>query len=149
MKRIVKYGVQLVKEDSKNYNIDNVITSSNKAKCIVHEIFDVDTWHNEKIGMLCLDTANKIVGMHIIFEGTVNESPVFVREVATRALLNNAVNVILFHNHPAGTMQASQADMIVTKRIKEGLKLLDINLLDHIILGNNKESISMQEKGLI
>jgi DNA repair protein RadC len=46
-------------------------------------------------------------------------------------------------------MQASQADMIVTKRIKEGLKLLDINLLDHIILGNNKESISMQEKGLI
>lgn len=54
-----------------------------------------------------------------------------------RALYNHAVGVIISHNHPAGTLEPSQDDRATTKAIKEALKTIDINSLDHIIIGNN------------
>ena len=146
MKAISKYTVKLVRESQPRYNItDKIADSSAKAK----ELLDVITcwreWHNEKFGMLCLDSQNNVIGYHIITEGTVNETFISGREVAVRALLNNASAVMLFHNHLGGSRVPSQADLKATECIYNALKTLNIRLLDHIILLD--DPVSMAERG--
>jgi DNA repair protein RadC len=148
MKKVTMYHVELVRDSSKLYDIDTVVNSSIKAGKAIREVLQIEKWHNEKFGMLCLDNKNKIIGVHIITEGTVNESPVYVREIATRSLLNNAVSVIIFHNHPGDDPNPSKADIEVTKRTKEGLKTIGIKLLDHIIL-TSEGYTSLAEQGLV
>ena len=148
-KMIRKFSVQLVKESSKKYEVDNIIVSSSKAPKIIREVLNVENWHNEKFGILCLDARHKVIGIHIISEGTVNEAQIYIREIATRALLNNAVNIIIFHNHPSGGLNPSQSDVAITRKIKEALEILNIQLLDHIILGENEESASLAEMGMV
>lgn len=153
MKRITKYGVQLVKESSKCYELEGKCgDSSTKMGEILHALCPVATWHNEKFGMVALDAQNNVIGFHIISEGTIGETNIYVREVATRALLNNANSVVMFHNHPAGSLKPSTCDIEATKRVEAGLKTLQIKLLDHVILvdeGNGKQYTSFAEKGLM
>jgi DNA repair protein RadC len=148
MKRIAMYRVELVRESAKLYDIDTKIDSSMKAPQVLRAVMNIEKWHNEKFGMLCLDNQNNLVGVHMIGEGTVNEAAVYVREVAVRALLNNAVSVIIFHNHPGGSLIPSNPDRMVTNKIKEGLEILGIKLLDHIIM-THENHCSFAEKGLL
>jgi DNA repair protein RadC len=148
MKRVMLYRVELARESAKLYDIDTKIDSSFKAPQILRDVLSIEKWHNEKFGMLCLDNRNNLVGVHIISEGTVNEAAVYVREVAMRALLNNAAQVIIFHNHPAGSLTPSNPDKMVTNKIKTGLETLGIKLIDHIIL-TDTDSYSFAEKGLL
>ena len=148
-KRIMKYSVMLVKESNKTYDIDNkTIDSSSKAQHLLKEMLNVSEWHNERFGFVALDVLNRVIGLHIITEGTLSETAVYPREVATRLLLNNAHSCILFHNHPAGSMKPSTADISATKNIKSALETLQIKLMDHIILGEN-DTFSFAERGLI
>jgi DNA repair protein RadC len=70
------------------------------------------------------------------------------REVVKQALARNAAAVILAHNHPSGVAEPSQADELITQRLKEALALVDIRLLDHVIVGDGA-CLSFAEKGLI
>jgi len=126
--------------------IDESADGSDKVQQILRQTMNVKSWHNERFGVVLLNSQNGIIGLNIISEGTINESAVYVREVALLALLHNAYSVILFHNHPGGSLTFSGADINVTKIIKEGLKLLNIGVLDHILLVEN-DSISMAERG--
>jgi len=80
--------------------------------------------------------------------GTINQLAVYPREIAKRALQLNASAVILTHNHPSGTLELSESDIIVTKKIVEGLRLFDIMVLDHFVTGFGK-AVSMAELGII
>jgi DNA repair protein RadC len=148
MINVTKYKVALVRETTKRYGVDKTIDSSSKAQDFLKDVTCYYEWHNEKFGMICLDNQNNVVGYHIIFEGSLSETPVYPREVATRALLNNASSVILFHNHPGNSLTPSQADIQATRNIKSALEVLQIKVVDHLILTDDSV-VSMAERGLV
>lgn len=85
-----------------------------------------------------LDRKNQPTAIQTISIGTLSSSPVHPREVFKAAILSNSANVIVAHNHPSGDPAPSQEDIDITKRIKEAGTILGIELLDHLIIGNNK-----------
>lgn len=93
---------------------------------------------------LCLDTAGHITGCFEVSHGTVNGSLVMPREVYQKALMLGAVSIILTHNHPSGDPTPSKADLDVTKKIYKAGELLNVSLLDHIIIGDEKH-VSLRE----
>lgn len=148
MKQVRLYHVELVRESSKLYDIDTTIDSSIKAPAILREVLKIEKWHNEKFGLMALDTQNRLIGLHIVNEGTVNEASVYPREITVRALLNNATSVIIFHNHLGTSEKPSSADITATKSVKAALETVHIKLLDHIIL-TETSSTSFAEQGLL
>ncbi len=95
-----------------------------------------------------LDNRHRVLKFEELFRGTVDGTTVYPREVALSALKCGAAAVILAHNHPSGVAEPSQADERITKRIKAGLELLDIRLLDHLIIGGSK-STSLASRGIL
>lgn len=91
----------------------------------------------EHMKLLMLNTKSKLIGESNISKGTVNASLVSPRELFIEALEKNAVSIILIHNHPSGDPTPSGSDMLLTKRVKDAGSLIGIELLDHIIIGNN------------
>lgn len=102
----------------------------------------------EHMKLLMLNTKAKLLGETTISKGTVNASLLTPRELFIEALQKNAVSIILLHNHPSGDPTPSREDLLITKRIKEAGSLIGIELLDHIIIGNNCY-ISFAEQELI
>jgi DNA repair protein RadC len=103
-----------------------------------HEIFAV----------LFLDTQHRLIVLEEMFRGTLTQTSVYPREVVVRALALNAANVVLAHNHPSGTAQASRADEAITHTLKAALALVDVRVLDHFIVTSH-EAVSMAELGLM
>jgi len=102
----------------------------------------------EYFKLVFLDTKNQIINDKTITIGSVNASIVNPRDVFIEALKNNAVNIIMLHNHPSGDPYPSNEDIQITKRIKECGQLIGIALIDHLIIGNGKY-FSLKEKGVI
>lgn len=102
----------------------------------------------EAMKLLLLNTKARLIGETDISKGTVNSAVISPRELFVEALQKNAVSIILLHNHPSGDPTPSKEDVLITRRIKDAGMLIGIELLDHIIIGNNCY-ISMREKGLI
>ena len=84
-----------------------------------------------------LDAQHKIIAHEELFQGTINVSPVFPREIVKRVLFHNAAAVILAHNHPSGNPTPSPNDQLVTTRVKEALALIETSVLDHLILAGS------------
>jgi DNA repair protein RadC len=104
---------------------------------------------NQEVTLLVMvDTKNQFLNDKIISKGTVNASLISPREIFLESLSNQAVYIILIHNHPSGDPTPSKEDIVATKRIKEAGTLIGIMLLDHIIIGD-KKYISMKEQGII
>lgn len=143
-----KYDVRLVQEKSGLYDLDKKITSSTQAADICRQLYDMHELSYEKMVMLTLNTQLQVVGCFEVSRGTVDESTIYPREIATRALLTNARAVILAHNHPSGSTNPSKTDMDVTRKVKDLLEMLGINLLDHIIVAHDK-TYSMADHGLL
>ena len=97
---------------------------------------------------LHLDNRHRLIAFDELFRGTIDGASVHPREVVKQALARNAAAVILAHNHPSGVAEPSQADELITHRLKEALALVDIRLLDHVIVGDGS-CLSFAEKGLI
>lgn len=102
----------------------------------------------ETMKLLMLNTKTKLIGETDISKGTVNYSAISPRELFIEALECGAVYIILLHNHPSGDPTPSQSDIDLTRRIKEAGNIIGIELLDHIIIGNNCY-ISMAESQLL
>ncbi|MBI1862989.1 JAB domain-containing protein, partial [Candidatus Microgenomates bacterium] len=101
---------------------------------IVAQVPELRTAKQEHLVVLTLDGANRLIQKRIISIGTLNSSLVHPREVFADAITDRAASIVVIHNHPSGTLQPSEADTEITKRLKESGKLLGINLLDHIII---------------
>lgn len=93
-----------------------------------------------------LNTKNQVIHRQTIFIGSLNASIVHPREIFKEAFRRSAASIICFHNHPSGDPQPSREDIEVTKRLVECGKLLGIEVLDHLIIGD-KKYVSMKEKG--
>lgn len=102
----------------------------------------------ECVMLVCMDAKGEMIGEKMISQGSVKMAPVSPREVFMEALSAEAVSIILVHNHPSGNPQPSEADEELTKQLYLAGKQLDIPLLDHIIIGDNRY-FSFKEANLI
>ncbi|NOX17944.1 MAG: JAB domain-containing protein [Chlorobi bacterium] len=98
--------------------------------------------------VVCLNSANKIIKHETVFVGSLSSTTVHPREIFKRAIDNNSANIILIHNHPSGNIEPSAEDKLLTKKLVEAGKLLEIQIFDHIIIGNNNYS-SFVERNLM
>ena len=96
---------------------------------------------------LYLDNRHRIILFDELFRGTIDGTSVYPREVVKQALSVNAAAVIVAHNHPSGLAEPSQADELITQRLKDALALVDIRVLDHFVVGD--EVVSFAERGLL
>lgn len=111
-------------------------------------------WLKQTIGVkrqehflvIFLDNANHIISSRVLFVGTINSSIVSPREIIREALIQSAVRLVLVHNHPSGNLEPSREDIAITKKIMEAAKLVDIEVLDHLIVSHN-QFLSMGERG--
>jgi DNA repair protein RadC len=97
---------------------------------------------------LFLDNRHRVIACDEMFRGTVDGASVHPREVVKQALAHNAAAVILAHNHPSGVAEPSQADELITLRLKDALGMVDIRVLDHLIVAGAKVT-SLAERGVI
>lgn len=110
----------------------------------VYQELDQDQEH---FTILCLNKANKVTGIKTVSSGGQDQGMVDPRIVFRIALLMGATSLIVAHNHPSGRNEPSPEDIAVTRKLVEAGKLLDINVMDHIILG--EQSFSFAERGMI
>ena len=123
----------------------SVIRSPEDAAIIGKGFMRMHEEPEEYMYMICMNTKNKIIGVFEISHGTVSSSIVGVREIFQKALLANATCILLLHNHPSGDPSPSREDIEVTRRITEAGKIIGIQVLDHIIIG--EQYVSLKEKG--
>lgn len=98
---------------------------------------------------LWLDSQNRLLLAEELFRGTLSQTSVYPREVVKSALAQNAAAVILAHNHPSGVSEASKADELLTRSLKEALGLVDVKVLDHFIVAGQAPPLSFAECGLL
>lgn len=146
MQRIQIVSLRQVKE--KNLMVENKEIKSPKDAA---EIFIkyLDNPDREYLVFMGLDTKNKVNVIETVSIGTLNSSLVHPREVFKNAIISNCSAIIVGHNHPSGdSSQPSREDITVTKRLVEAGKILGIDVLDHIIIGDNS-FLSLKERGHI
>jgi DNA repair protein RadC len=98
--------------------------------------------------VVLLDNRHRVIRGEVLFRGTIDGASVHPREVVKLALWAGAASVVFAHNHPSGVAQPSQADELITLRLKEALALIEVRVLDHVIVGNLR-TYSFAEHGLI
>lgn len=103
---------------------------------------------NEVFACLFLDNHLRLLRFDILFQGSINEAHVYPREIARQCLSHNAAKIILAHNHPSGKSDPSESDKTITDIIQQALALIEVELIDHIIIGN-PENFSFAEAGLL
>lgn len=154
MARMTKYKTKLTenkrvvleKEVSMNYpDLSYIIRSPEDVVQIGKAFMRIHEEPEEYMYMICMNTKNRVIGVFEISHGNVNSSIVGTREIFQKALLANAVSIILMHNHPSGDPSPSREDIEVTRRIVEAGKIIGIQVLDHIIIGDRYSSL--KEKG--
>jgi DNA repair protein RadC len=106
------------------------------------------TLEHEIFAVLLLDTRHRLIDYVELFRGTINGASVHPREVVKLALARNAAALVLAHPHPSGSAEPSQADELITQRLKEALALVDIAVLDHVIVAGG-ETVSFAERGML
>jgi DNA repair protein RadC len=122
------------------------ITSSSVAYQILHKRLS-DLPH-EEFWVLLLNRANQVTREEYLSKGGISGTVVDVRLICRSAIENNASGVVIAHNHPSGQVLPSEQDKNVTRKLKEALKMFDIALLDHLIIGDQKY-LSFSDEGLL
>lgn len=108
----------------------------------------IGTCEQEKFGLIYLTNQNAVIDIEVMFTGTIDSASVYPREIMRSVFKHNAAAVILFHNHPSGNCEASQADQLITTKIREALSYIDVRVLDHFIVSGTNH-MSFAEQGLI
>ena len=135
------------KKTPSNFEKVKIISSNDAFKVIKQFYFDdIDIF--ESFFILCLNRNNQTIAYAKISQGGVAGTVVDIKLIAKYAIDCLASGVILAHNHPSGNLKPSPEDLAITKRIKEGLKTLDIQVLDHIIL-TSQGYLSFGDEGIL
>lgn len=149
---LAKYSqIQAAIELGKRYLEENlggkdVLSNPNDTKNFL--LAQLRAYPYEVFACLFLDNRHQIINFDKMFNGTIDGASVYPREVVKQALARNAAAVIFAHNHPSGVAEPSLADKDITQRLQEALKLVDIRVLDHFIIGDNT-AVSFAELGLL
>ena len=145
MNRINIVTIKMEKVKSMLVENKKIISPKEVYKIVSEYLNGVDREH---LVLLTLDTKNCINSITTVSIGSLNTSIVHPREVFKTAIISNASSIILAHNHPSGDPTPSKEDINITDRIKERGKILGIDLLDHLIIGDDSY-ISLKEKGIL
>lgn len=124
------------------------ISFRNKNQLISYLRNDIGFSKNEEFKVLFLNSVNEIIETEILFTGTIDKSAVYPRKILERALYHNARSIVFVHNHPSGNISPSEKDIELTEEMKKFFKIVDINVLDHIIITKNSH-FSFLEEGII
>lgn len=143
--RITKYRTELdcsglnilVKEASMNYNYIKILNTPEKIFQMFCEVYALNRQAEEYLYMLAFNTKCKLLGVFEISHGTGDKAIINPREIFIRLLLVGANSFVLVHNHPSDDCTPSKEDLDCTNRIKECGKMIGIELLDHIIIGDS------------
>ena len=117
------------------------------AEAIYRANLDMKGFHQEVVRVVLLDAQHRCITKVDIARGTVNESLAAPREIFRPAIVHSAYGFVLVHNHPSGNTNHSEADLQITKRVAAAAQILQINFLDHVIVGRG--FFSFQEAGLL
>ncbi len=142
IKAAIELGIRLKKE---NPDLSAAINSPEDAAELIR--YDMQGLVQENLWVILLDTRNRKIGVEKVYVGSLNASMVRVGELFRGALQRSAAGIILAHNHPSGDPSPSPEDVTLTRVAVQSGKLLDVEVLDHLVIGNNC-FISMKEKGL-
>jgi DNA repair protein RadC len=154
--RVTKYKTRLTVEGRAvlekdlcvNYpEMDRFMNSPDKVAMLAKGFLRMHEETEEYLYMLCLNTKLTLTGVFELSHGNVNSSVVGIREMFQKALLANAVSIIFLHNHPSGDCTPSRQDIEITKKLAEAGRLMGIEVLDHIVLGDRY--CSLKEKGYL
>lgn len=127
----------LVAEKTFKYEKSNDLNNTMKIVDLMNDIFQTNLLDTEYVYMITMDTKCYPIGVFEVSHGTVNASLLQPRELIIKALLANAVNVILVHNHPSRIAEPSDTDLKTTNRIKDAFNLVGLTLSDHIIISRD------------
>ena len=144
-KRINIVSLKMVRETSILYKERKVKSPEDAYNLLKPMMIDAD---REQFIVVCLDTKNQPTAINVCHVGSLNSSIVHPREVMKAAILSNSASIIVAHNHPSQDPTPSREDVEVTKRLAEAGKVLGIDLLDHLIICEDK-FVSLKEKGHI
>ncbi|MGE5576942.1 MAG: RadC family protein [Syntrophothermus sp.] len=122
-----------------------VNTPADVSKLLMPQMRYMDKEH---FLVLFLNTKNQILGKKVVSIGSLNASIVHPRELFRESIRHGSAAIILAHNHPSGDPAPSQEDLTMTRRVAEGGRLLGIEVLDHVIIGDNR-FVSLKERGLM
>lgn len=142
-----KFKLQLIKECSSLYEVDNVIDSPKSIYEIAINVLDLDKEPEEVICIIALSSKNKILGTFEVSRGSINNSVTSPREIFKRLILLNAVKFITLHNHPSCCNTPSRSDMVLSETLSEVGVLMGIVQLDFCILGDTL--LSFKKEGLL
>ncbi|MBE0470009.1 MAG: DNA repair protein RadC [Methyloprofundus sp.] len=124
----------------------DVLTSPEATRAYLSQ--QLRHYQHEVFACLFLDNQHHILEFEELFRGTIDSASVYPREVIKKALAHNAAAVIFAHNHPSGITEPSQADKLITDKLKQALALIDIRVLDHFVIGDGVP-YSFAENGLL
>ncbi len=141
--QLIKVARQCICDQFSSSQVE--ITQTQDAKDQVQIL--IGDYDHEVFMALFLDNRHRIIHHEIMFRGTIDAAAVYPREVVKTALKHNAAAVIFAHNHPSGVADPSQADITITRKLKNALALIEIRTLDHLIVGETVTS--MAELGLV
>lgn len=110
-------------------------------------MYEMGSLEQEHLRVMLLDTRNQVLDIVELYHGSLNSSMVRVGEVFKPAVRRNCASILVVHNHPSGDPTPSPDDVSVTRALVEAGKLLDIEVLDHLVIGQNR-FVSMKERGL-
>lgn len=132
----------------KRYLNEKQKTRISSSRDVYEELIPYKDKQQEYFLCIYLDGANHLINTEVISIGTLNQSLVHPREVFSYAIEKRCASIILAHNHPSGTLQASLSDINVTKRLQEAAKILGIDILDHVIF-TQSGFYSFKEEGIL
>ena len=116
------------------------IKTAEDAAELFFKVWDRSTIeHVEEVKLILLNRANRVLGITTVSRGGMSGSIIDTRIILQYAIKANASSVILAHNHPSGNLNPSEADVRITEKVREALKLVEIQLLDHIIINKDEE----------
>lgn len=135
----------LVKEKAVNYSCDRHLDSPKKIFQMMKDVYNTELLPEEYVWLLSIDAAGKLIGIFVLSHGCVNYSIVDSKAIFMRLCLTNASGFVIVHNHVSLETKPSKNDMEVTKNLQQCSKIMNMNFMDHIIVG--KHYYSFMEDG--
>jgi DNA repair protein RadC len=130
---------------NRNFSRGESLTCPEKAKDCMK--LKLAPFEHEVFVCLFLDNQHRVIALDELFRGTIDGASVYPREVVKATLQYNAAALIMAHNHPSGISEPSQADRVITEKLKTALALIEVRILDHFIVGETVYSFA--EHGLL
>lgn len=126
--------------------VDKQMNAPHKLEKLATHFLRMHEQTEEHLYMVCLNTKLHMTSVFEISHGNVNSSIFSVREILQKALLANAVNIVMMHNHPSGDPTPSRQDVTMTEKLQEAGQIVGIGVLDHLIIGHGRY-VSLKDRG--